>query len=158
MYTSRQQQLLEDQAQVLKEKQLALQKLQEKHIKEKEKKMEDIMVYGLWQTEIHITEGLKKLITNADRLKALKCQLDFRKKVLEQKGLKKTFFLTKNHKKLTVDEVARNLLTLLTSCSSTSTYPSQESSCPDLLTASQETLIGKRICHRWKENLSQMER
>ena len=143
---------------MLKEKQLALQKLQEKHIKEKEKIMEDIMVYGLWQTEIHITEGLKKLITNADRLKALKCQLDFRKKVLEQKGLKEIFFLTKNHKKLTVDEVARNLLTLLTSCSSTSTYPSQKSSCPDLLTASQETLIGKRICHRWKENLSQMER
>ena len=88
MYTSRQQQLLEDQAQVLKEKQLALQKLQEKHIKEKEKKMEDIMVYGLWQTEIHITEGLKKLITNADPLKALKCQLDFRKKGTGAEGPK----------------------------------------------------------------------
>ena len=45
-----------------------------------------------------------------------------------------------------------NLLTLLTSCSSTSTYPSQESSRPDLLAASQETLIGKRICYRWKDN------
>ena len=58
MYTSRRQQLLEDRAQVL-EKQLALQKLQEKIT-------EDIMAYGLWQTEIQITEGLKKLKTNAD--------------------------------------------------------------------------------------------
>ena len=149
MYTSRRQQLLEDRAQVLKEKQLALQKLQEKRIKEKEKITEDIMAYGLWQTEIQITEGLKKLKTNADRLRALKCQLDFRKKVLEQKGPKEIFFLTKNRKKLTVDELARNLVTLLTSCSS---IPSQGSSRPDLLTASQETLIGKRICHRWKDS------
>ena len=143
MYTSRRQQLLEDRAQVLKEKQLALQKLQEKRLKEKEKITEDIMVYGLWQTEIQITEGLKMLRTNADKLKALKCQLDFRKKVLEQKGPKEVFFFTMNRKKLTVDEVVSNLSTLLTSFSSTS--PSQESSCPNLLTASQESLIGKRI-------------
>ena len=58
--------------------------------------------------------------------------------------------MTKNRKKLTVDEVVSNLLTLLTSFSST--HPSQESSCPDLFTASQETLIGKRICHRWKDS------
>ena len=57
--------------------------------------------------------------------------------------------MTKNRKKLTVDELARNLVTLLTSCSS---IPSQGSSRPDLLTASQETLIGKRICHRWKDS------
>ena len=58
--------------------------------------------------------------------------------------------MTKNRKKLTVDEVVSNLSTLLTSFSSTS--PSQESSRPNLLTASQESLIGKRICHRWKDN------
>ena len=56
------------------------------------------MVYELWQTEIQVTEGLKKLRTNADKLKALKCQLDFRKKVLEQKGPKEVYFLTKNRK------------------------------------------------------------
>ena len=92
MYTSRWQQLLEDWAQVLKEKQLALQKLQEKRIKEKEKILEDIMVYGLWQTEIHITEGLKKLKTDADQLKALKYQLDFRKKSTGAEGTKGNVF------------------------------------------------------------------
>lgn len=50
------------------------------------------MVYGLWQTETQVTEGLEKLRTNADRLKALKCQLEFRKKVLEQKAPKEIFF------------------------------------------------------------------
>ena len=79
MYTSRREQLLEDWALVLKEKQLALQKLQEKRLKEKEKITQDIMVYGLWQTETQVTEGLEKLRTNG--LKALKCQLEFRKKV-----------------------------------------------------------------------------
>ena len=49
-----------------------------------------------------------------------------------------------------VDKVVSNLLTLLTSFSSTS--PSQETSHPDLFTASQETLVGKRICHRWKDS------
>ena len=92
MYPSRWQQLLEDRAQVLKEKQLALQKLQEKHLKEKEKRTEDIIVYGLWQTEIQVTEGLKKLRTNADKLKALKCQLDFRKKVPEQRAQRTYIF------------------------------------------------------------------
>ena len=99
MYASRREQLLEDRAQVLKEKQIALQKLQEKRLREKEKITDDIMVYGLWQTDVQITEGLKKLRTNAYKLKALKCQLDFRKKVLEQKGPKDVFCMTKNRKK-----------------------------------------------------------
>ena len=42
-------------------KQLAIQKLQEKCLKEKEKITQDIMVSGLWQTEIQMTEGFKKL-------------------------------------------------------------------------------------------------
>ena len=87
MYAFRREQLLEDRAQVLKEKQLALQKLQEKRLREKEKITDDIMVYGLWQTEVQITVGLEKFRTNADKLKALKCQLDFRKKVLEEENL-----------------------------------------------------------------------
>ena len=101
----------------------------------------------VWQTEEQITEGLKKLGTDAEKLKALKCQLDFRKKVLEQKSPKEVFFLTKNRKKLTVGEVVGNLLT-----STSSIDPSQETPHPDLFTASQEALTRKRICHRWKDS------
>lgn len=41
-------QLLEDQAKVLREKQIASQKLQEKKFQEKEELTEEIMLFGLW--------------------------------------------------------------------------------------------------------------
>ena len=66
---------------------------------------------------------------------------------MEQKGPED---VTKNHKKLTVNEVVTNLSTLLISLSSAG--PSQETTCPSLLTASQEALIRKRICHRWTDS------
>ena len=47
------------------------------------------------------------------KLKALKCQLDFRKIVLDQSGPRELFFMSKNRKKLSVDEVVCNLLSLI---------------------------------------------
>ena len=52
------------------------------------------MVYGLWQTKKSDADGFKKLRANADKLKPLKYQLEFRKNVLEQKGPKEVFCLT----------------------------------------------------------------
>ena len=98
LYRSRRQQLLVDRARILREKQFAIQQLQEKRLKEKEKVTQDLMSYGLWQTEIQVHEGLRRLRSNSDKLKALKCQLDFRKKVLEQKAPKDVFYLSKNKK------------------------------------------------------------
>ena len=92
-------------------------------------------------------EGLKKLRSNSDKLKALKCQLDFRKKVLEQQAPKEVFFLSKNKKKLTCDEVVKNLLTLLAVSSITD---ATQTFSP--FRASQESLVGKRIRHRWKDS------
>ena len=60
------------------------------------------MFYGLWQTEIQVTEGLK-LRTKADKLK---CQLD----CTGAEGSK----VTKNLKILTIDEIETNLSTILT--------------------------------------------
>ena len=54
------------------------------------------------------------MATSSQKLKALKCQLDFRKKVLEQKASNEIYFMTRNKTKLTVEEVTRNLCTLLT--------------------------------------------
>lgn len=75
-----------------------------------------------------------------EMLQALKTQLHFRSKVLEQKYPEKdVFFLSKNKKKLTVDEVTQNLIKLLTPP-------------PSSNAANQESLVGKRIRHRWKES------
>ena len=69
-------QLLEDQAKVLHEKQIALQKLQEKLFQEKEKLTEEIMTYGLWQSETQVSSALEKMKSSAEKLKTLKCQLN----------------------------------------------------------------------------------
>ena len=50
------------------------------------------MVYGLWQSETQVSSALEKMKSSAEKLKALKCQLNFRKKVLEQSGPKELFF------------------------------------------------------------------
>ena len=145
LYKQRRRKLLEDRAKVLRDKQLALQKLREKKFREKEKLTEEIMVYGLWQNESQVTSGLEKLSSTSEKLKALKCQLDFRNKVLEQGGPKEVFFMTKNRKKLTVDEVAGKLSTLFSPA-----HRPVASSSPFI--ATQESLVGRRICHKWRES------
>ena len=129
------------------DKQLTLQKLQEKKFREKEKLTEEIMLYGLWQDECQVTSALRKLKSSTEKLKALKCQLDFRKKVLEQKGPKEVFYMSKNRRKLTVDEVIGNLLSLI----SPSRRPPVTCS-PSPFVAAQESLIGRCICHKWRES------
>ena len=69
-------QLLEDQANVLREKQIALQTLQKKLFQEKEKLTEEIMTYRLWQSETQVSSALEKMKSSAENLKALKCQLN----------------------------------------------------------------------------------
>ena len=99
---------------------------------------------GLWQTEEQITAGLAGLKSKTAKLKALKCQLDFRKKVLQQSYRDKTVFqATVNGKKLSVDEVTHNLIKLLSTGSESNTPPQlpEDSEAADL--------VGKRICHRW---------
>ena len=98
------------------------------------------MIYGLWQTDEQMKEGLAKLKSKTSKLQALKAQLDFRKKVLEQVCTDKSIFcLSKNRKKLSVGEVCSNLCKLFQPPSS----------------SDQEGLCGKRIRHRWTMNDSE---
>ena len=140
LYRARKQHLHEERAKILQAKQRALLRLQKKAMETKEKLTNDLMLYGLWQSESDIQTGLAKLKTKTEMLQALKTQLHFRSKVLEQKYPEKdVFFLSKNKKKLTVDEVTQNLIKLLTPP-------------PSSNAANQESLVGKRIRHRWKES------
>jgi len=50
----------------------------------KTKLIEAVLDSGLWQTNEQIITGLASLKSKTAKLKALKCQLDFRKKVLQQ--------------------------------------------------------------------------
>jgi len=92
------------------------------------------MNFGLWQTEQYVKDGLAKLKSKSSKLQALKVQLDFRHKVLEQCPADKNIFhLSKNKRKLSVEEVCSNLFKLF--------LPSS--------TEDQEGLIGRRIKHKW---------
>ena len=69
---------------------MQLEKLQAKKLKEKEELAQEIMKYGLWQSKDQ--EEISKIRTKKEKIAALKLQLDFRKKVLEQKHAGKTLF------------------------------------------------------------------
>ena len=53
--------MLEDQTKVLRDKHMALQKLQEKKFREKENLTEEIMLYSLLQNVSQVTSALAKL-------------------------------------------------------------------------------------------------
>ena len=109
-------------------------RLQEKKVQEKEKLTQTMMIYGLWQNEQQMQADLMKLKTKTSKLQALKAQIDFRKKVLEQNPVNKSIFcLSRNKKKLSVDEVCSNFCKLF----------------PPMSGYDKEGLIGKRIKHKW---------
>ena len=142
LYKSRRQTLLTERAKLLQAKRLQLERLQAKKLKEKEDLVQMIIRYGLWQSKHQIQEELLKLKTKKEKVTALKVQLDFRKKVLEQKHADKTlFFITKNKRQLTVEEITVNLCQLLGST------PVASGS----LAVNCESLIGKIIFHRWQD-------
>ena len=90
LYKIRRQKLLEEHAKLLRAKRLQLEKPQAKKLKEKEELAQEIMKYGLWQFKDQVQEEISKLRTKKEKIAALKLQLDFCKKVLEQKHADKT--------------------------------------------------------------------
>ena len=51
---------------------------QERSVKQKEQLTQDIIKYGPWQSSAQISDGLHQLKSKAEKLKALKTQLNFR--------------------------------------------------------------------------------
>ena len=143
LYRIRRQKMLEERSKMLQAKQLQLERMRQKKLKEKEHLTENIVTYGLWQTSEQVDENLRKLKTKKDKVKALKVQLDFRKKVLEQfHSEKDIFFVTKKSKQLPVEVICDNLCKLL-NCT--------QSVVPSGTAATCQSLIGKEILHKWKD-------
>ena len=98
------------------------------------------MQCGLWQTHDDIMKGLAKEKSKSAKVKALKAQLNFRRRVLEQKHPdKEVFSFSRKGKQLSVDELVSNLEKLL------STTPLQDRHAAE----NQQSLIGKIIRHKW---------
>ena len=144
LYRDRREQMLQERSKMLLAKQQALFESQQKKVRQKERITQEVMNYGLWQTKDDVTKALSKLKSDTAKVKAIKSQLDFRKHVLEQKyPEKEVYFITKNHKKLSVDELVANLCKLLTGASLSQSTHAKENC---------DSLVGKRIRHKWCED------
>ena len=140
LYADRRKQMQEERTQLLKAKQQALQAAKEKALRQKEQLTQEIVQCGLWQTHDDIMKGLAMEKSKSAKIKALKAQLNFRRRVLEQQHPdKEVFAFSRKGKQLSVDELVSNLEKLL------STSPLQDRHAAE----NQQSLIGKTIRHKW---------
>ena len=141
LFQHRREEMLLERSKLLREKQLNLKRKRQQAVKEKEKATAAMMEYGLWQTEDQVKENLAKFKSKTAKTKALKAQLYFRKKVLEQTYPEKSVYhYSHQGKVLTPDQLATNLCKLLPGTHSQAiTQPCVQS----------HDLLGKRIKHRW---------
>ena len=115
--------------------------------RERELKMKDLTIMiqkvGLWTTSEEVTKGLDQVSTKKAKLDALKLQINFCKKVLNQSHPDKTVFqFSQNHKVLSIDQLAQNLSKLLQE------NPHQELSLERIrIHADPELLIYRRVEH-----------
>ena len=103
-------------------------KIREKELKEKEELTLRIQRYGLWTTSSEVETQLALLKNKKAKLDTLKIQLHFRKKVLNQQVHDKILFqFSHDHKTFTVEELAQNLCTILSSTLLIDAYNSESS-------------------------------
>lgn len=133
--------LLEERARLVREKQATAAQKKIKERKDKESLTQDIISMGLWQTVSQVEAGLAKLKSKTSKLKAMKIQLDFRKKVLQQAHPNKVIFqLSHQGHHFTVEEMKMNLCQLL---------PKKEKAKKQSHASCPRDLTGKQVQHRW---------
>ena len=143
LYKERKQNILEQRIEALHAKQHALEAARLKQLKIKENLTKDIIQYGLWQSKEDIAEGVAKERSKTAKLRALKVQFNFRKRVLDQRSYrhKELFLFSKNGQQYSVEKLMDNLAKLITE-EETVSGPANER---------RESLIGKTIKHRWRD-------
>ena len=126
VYRERREVILQRRRQKQKDEAERLKELARKKSAEKEKMINDILFYTLWQSEDDIKEELKCCKTNKAKEEALKAQIRFREKVLDQSSFcdKKLFVFSmkkengNGRKNLTWEQLAENLSQLLSKAGS----------------------------------------
>lgn len=142
-----------DAALVKKQEELARKQL--KKIQDKEKLTNEIAKIGLWMNRLEIEAGLDSITRKAEKIKALKSQINFRSKVLEQTYPDNSVFnFSSNRKQFSINQLQQNLLKLLT------TLSEDDHQEPEIIMQHSESeimqhpelLIGQRIKHRFLVN------
>ena len=91
MYKERQQHIADLRFKKMQQNLLDAQRKDAKRLKEKETMTSEIVNYGLWQYASEVTESLASLNTAREKECALKAQLRFREKILQQVAPKPLF-------------------------------------------------------------------
>ena len=100
----------------LLKKQQAVAEKQVRELKEKEKLTNEIAKNGLWISRADIVEGLAAVRKKTEKVKLLKLQINFRRKVLSQTYSDLSVFkFSQNRKQFSVDQLKENLTKLLPS-------------------------------------------
>ena len=146
----------------------------EKHrreLEEKEKLTNEIAKSGLWTSRTHIREGLAAVSKKTEKVRLLKLQIKFRRKVLHQTNSDSSLFkFSQNSKQFSVQRLQDNLIKLLSAeeqatLAEEQAAPAEEQAAPadDNVTSADEQatlleqvlqapeyLVGQKINHRFE--------
>ena len=137
-----------EEALVLKEQAIAKKKARE--LMEKEKLTVEIGKVGMWTNKAEVIRGLDAVSKKSDKLKLLKLQINFRRKVLCQTHSDPSVFrFSHNGKQHSVDQLKENLFCLLPSVVTADDDPPSVLTLADVLEC-PEQLVGERINHRFE--------
>ena len=129
----------------LNEKKNDLLKKKERLYKQKEKMTNDILFFGLWQSSEEMEQQLAEIDRKTERLKAVKAQLTFRKKVLLQVTQDKSLFaFSAGNKAKNLSELKDNLTILINEA--------RKGSTKEIKIGKKPLLVNKTIKHRFTGN------
>ena len=128
---------------------MAIASKEQKAVAEKEKLTKEIAVFGLWTSKREVENGIKLCSGQKEKKDALKVQISFRHKVLNQTNLDKGVFNFSHHgKQYSVAQLQKNLLRIngITEETDLSDCQLQLS---DIM-EKPELLVGRQIRHRFQ--------
>ncbi len=142
--------IAEDRKRRMREKEDALRAKRIKLAQQREDLTSDIIYYGLWQSIHQMESALIEIDDDTECMEAIKKQLQFRKTVLEQVADKTLFQVGSKgggpkYKKFTLDELKRNLSTLITMSLRGPTLEEEIQGKP--------LLVGKHVRHTFEEGV-----
>jgi len=129
----------------LRRKENELKEKKVKEFKKREKMTNDILYFGLWQSENDIINHLSEITSSAEKKTAVKAQITFRKKVLRQVPSNTSLFTFSSGKKTkSQEELKMNLLTLINEARTGCTTEKHMSTKP--------LLVDKYIKHKFDDS------
>lgn len=157
-FNERQQRLEERHEQALLKKQEEIAHKAVKVIQEREQLTKEIEKVGLWINKRDVERGLEMISKKAEKLKSLKMQIKFRRKVLGQSHSDNAVFkFSHGGKAHSVEMLKQNLYELLTVTESDdkrcTPSPDREQDSvlsPEDVIKQPELLVGRRIKHRFE--------